>query len=550
MLKKPPSGWCFDAGTGLNVNRVGEALDKLDRKNVVRRIWEKDYTVWKPEPAEITNRLGWLTVAETMKERIPALRSFAQEIRSAGYRHVVVLGMGGSSLGAEVFRQTFGISGGYPELVVLDSTVPERIRFVSEAIDPSNTLFIVSSKSGTTTEPLALYSYFRNLVESCMSISKAGENFIAITDAGTPLESIAASEGFRHVFINPADIGGRYSVLSYFGLVPAVLTGVDIEELLARAEIMRKACEPGTSAGDNPGAWLGASLGTLALQGKDKLTFITSPSVAGFGLWAEQLIAESIGKDGRGIIPVAGEPVVGMEHYGEDRLFVYLRLYGDDNSAADAAIRNIKTAGKPVITLEMRDKYDLGAEFFRWEFATAVAGAILGIQPFNQPDVKRAKDATEEALRQYLDSGYLPDVAAAGNMKILLSKARKGAYLAVMAYLGQSPRIDMTFVALRRRILERCGIATTLGYGPRYLHSTGQLHKGGPRMGLFLQITGDHEYDIAVPGKNYTFGVVADAQALGDLRALLALKRKVIKVHLKGDKAEGISRLIDELSEG
>jgi len=526
---------------------VEDALADISRRNVVGRVWRKNHTVWKPDPTGITNRLDWLTITDLMHEQIPALQSFAQEVRDAGFRHVVLLGMGGSSLGSEVLRQTFGSAAECPELIVLDSVIPASVQAVTDTIDPAHTLFLVSSKSGTTTEPISLFQYFRSLVESAVGKEKTGQNFVAITDPGTPLAKLAEEKRFRHIFLNPPDIGGRYSVLSYFGLVPAVLIGVDITMLLDRADSMRKRCAAPVPASENPGAWLGACMGTLALRGRDKLTLITSPSISSFGLWVEQLIAESTGKDGKGIIPIVGEPLVNPAHYGDDRMFIYLRLDEDDNSIIDAALQRIKSAGQPVVTLELRDRYDLGTEFFRWEFATAVAGAILGINPFDQPNVQEAKDATERLLQEYTTSGRLPWVEADVSFADLLAEARKGKYLAIMAYVRQTPELDKVLVDFRRKVVERYGIATTLGYGPRFLHSTGQLHKGGPNTGLFLQITADHEKDLPIPGKPYTFGVVADAQALGDLQALQSSARRVARVHFSRVDAVALSRLVSEV---
>lgn len=534
---------------GTYLGDVEATLADLGRRDVVARIWRKDHTVWESEPTEITNRLGWLTVSDLMSAQGAVLRSFAQEVREAGFNHVVLLGMGGSSLGPEVLRQTFGTTSGYPELIVLDSTVPAWIQSVKEAIDPAHTLFLISSKSGSTTEPLSLFQYFKDLVETSLGKENDGQNFVAVTDAGTPLAKLAEDEKFRRIFLNPSDIGGRYSVLSYFGLVPAVLTGVDIITLLDRSDCMREACASCVPAHDNPGVWLGTYMGTLALKGRDKLTLITSPAISSFGLWVEQLIAESTGKEGKGIIPIVGEPLIEPARYGDDRLFVCLRLGGDDNSAVDKAIERIRSSAQPVLVLEMRDRYDLGAEFYRWEFATAIAGAILGIHPFNQPNVQQAKDATERVLQEYTTSGRLPEVETADSLVNLLTEARKGRYLAIMAYVHQTPGVDKALAELRRKVVYRYGITTTLGYGPRFLHSTGQLHKGGPATGLFLQITADHEKDLPIPGKPYTFGVMADAQALGDLQALQLLGWPVIRVHLgRGDEAD-ILKLVSELKQ-
>ena len=527
---------------------VEDALADLSRRDIVERMWRKDHTVWKPAPAEIINRLGWLVVPELMNEQIPALQSFAQEILNDGFRHVVLLGMGGSSLGPEVLRQTFGSAAGYLELIVLDSTIPARVQAVTEVVDPAHTLFLVSSKSGTTTEPLSLFHYFKNLVEPTVEKNKIGQNLVAVTDSGTPLAKLAEEIGFRHVFLNPPDIGGRYSVLSYFGLVPAALIGVDITVLLNRADSMRKRCAATVSISENPGAWLGACIGTLALRGRDKLTLVTSPSISSFGLWVEQLIAESTGKDRKGIIPIVGEPLVAPVHYGNDRLFICVRLDDDDNSTIDAALEIIKSSGQPVVTIELQGHYDLGGEFFRWEFATAVAGAILGINPFDQPDVQAAKDATEHLLQEYTASGHLPQAETTNSLADLLAGAGKGKYLAITAYIRQTSKVDKVLADFRQKVAEQHGMATTLGYGPRFLHSTGQLHKGGPDSGLFLQLTADHDKDILIPGKPYTFGVVADAQALGDLQALQSSGRCVTRVHFNRIDTAAISKLLSEVA--
>ena len=523
------------------------ALDDLDRRDLVGRIWRKDHTVWKPDPEEICDRLGWLTVTDIMGEQVSDLEAFADEVRSARFQHVVLLGMGGSSLGPAVLRQTFDSADGYPELIVLDSTVPAWVQAVTEAIDPARTLFLVSSKSGTTIEPNSLYKHFRGLAAQVIAEKNLGQSFVAITDPGTPLERLARGQAFRRVFINPSDLGGRYSVLSYFGLVPAALMGINLAELLDRADSMRKGCASSVSAHDNPGARLGAVMGSLALSGRDKLTLVTSPSIEGFALWAEQLISESTGKDGKGIVPVAGKPLLAPEHYGDDRLFVYLRLESDPNADTDAAVDGIESSGQPVVRLGLRDKYDLGAEFYRWEFATAVAGAVLGVHPFDQPNVQQAKDLTARVLHEYHTSGAMPPSVATDSFGDLLSKARPGDYLALMAYVHQTPEMDEALSDLRREVMRRHRIAATLGYGPRFLHSTGQLNKGGPETGLFLQITADHEKDIPISGESYSFGVLADAQAMGDLRALQALGRPVARVSLGNGGPSAIKSLVNEL---
>ena len=524
---------------------VESALRELDSQEVIARIWGGDHLVWDDDPTEISDRLGWLDLPATMRENIPLLESFAAEICGSGYRHVVLLGMGGSSLGPEVLRRTFASKKGYPELLVLDSTLPSWIRAVDKTIDPARTLFLVSSKSGTTIEPNTLYSYYRQRVADAVGESRAGGHFTAVTDPGTALTSLAAEQGFRRVFANPPEIGGRYSVLSCFGLVPAALMGLDLEDLLASADVMRDACRNGEAA-SNPGARLGAIMASLAQEGRDKLTLVTSPGLAGFGLWVEQLLAESLGKNGKGIIPVAGEPPLPDSGYGSDRLVVEMRLEGDRNTAPDVLSHRL-AAEHPTIVLELGSRTDLGAEFYRWEFATAVAGHILGVHPFDQPDVQGAKDMTDLVLEQYLSGGSLPAVAAAESMEDLLAEASRGDYLAILAYLEDTPEISIELDNLRHRVSERYGIPTTAGFGPRYLHSTGQLHKGGPGTGLFLQLTAGHGEEIRIPGRPFSFGVLADAQAAGDLMALQALGRRTIRIHVGNEPAAAIERMASGL---
>jgi len=524
--------------------QVKASLANVSDAAIVTRIWKRDYTVWKPEPREITNRLDWLDIVNTMSRKISLLKSFASDIHNAGFRHVILLGMGGSSLGAAVLGHTFTNSDSYPELIVLDSTLPESIQTTVDSINPDLALFLVSSKSGTTTEPLILYAFFRNLLEKELGKKKAGRHFVAITDDRTPLVKLAEQDKFRHIFLNPPDIGGRYSVLSYFGLVPAALIGIDIAALLDRAEAMRRDCAADIPDYQNAGAWLGVCMGALALRGRDKLTLVTSPSIAAFQLWVEQLIAESTGKDGKGIIPVSNEPMMEPGCYGDDRLFIYLRVVGDENHAADVAVSRLISSGQPAIVLQLKDTYDIGTEFFRWEFATAVAGAILGIQPFDQPDVQKSKDVTARLLEEFSTSGHLPKLETIGSLADLLSHAAKSRYLAVMAYLRQTSETDRALRKLRRKVSETYRIATTLGYGPRFLHSTGQLYKGGKNTGLFFQLTVDHEKGLPVPGKPYSFGTVADAQALGDLQALQAAGRTVVRVNLREIKSSIIEGLL------
>jgi len=509
-------------------------MKEMANTRVVARLWAKDHTLWKPEPTEIANRLGWLGVAEQMREQAGPLRAFAQSVRTAGFRHVVLLGMGGSSLGPEVLRCTFGSAQGSPRLWVLDSTVPGAVREVTQSIHPARTLFILASKSGGTIEVLSLFSHFWNFVARVRG-NTGGAQFIAITDPNTGLASLAHERRFRSTFLNPPDIGGRYSVLSYFGLVPAALLGLDLKTLLARGIEMAEACRSTVLLENNPGACLGAKLGILGRAGRDKVTVITSPRVASFGIWVEQLLAESTGKEYRGLIPIAGEPMSAPAIYGKDRLFVYLRLDGDVNARADRHVKALERAGQPVIGLRLRDRYDLGAEFFLWEFATAVAGYFLGINPFDQPNVQESKENTNRILEEVRAQGRLPHEHGAskdGAFADLLRKAAPGQYLAILAYMKPSHQADAAIQTLRRAILTKHHLPTTAGYGPRYLHSTGQLHKGGPNTGLFLQLIERMTPDMKVPGAAYTFGTLAQAQAVGDFQSLQMHQRAVVAVRL------------------
>ncbi|MCH9010678.1 MAG: glucose-6-phosphate isomerase [Chloroflexi bacterium] len=525
---------------------VRSTIQELRQHDVVSRIWRRDHTVWKSDPTELADRLGWLDVMDFTSGHLPELETFSRQVRESGVRHVVLLGMGGSSLGPEVLRRTLGGAAGYPELIVLDSTVPTWVQSVTDAIDPARTLFLVSSKSGTTVEPGTFYSYFRGLVEQAVGVEGAGERFVAVTDPGSVLEELAHREGFRKSFANPTDIGGRYSVLSYFGMVPAALTGMDVHKLLDSAGDMRLVCGNVGPVAENPGAALGGEMAGHALNGRDKLTLVTSPSLDGFGLWVEQLIAESTGKEGKGIVPIAGEPLLGPEAYGDDRLFVYMRIDDDDNGRTDDAIENIEASGHPVVRLDLKDRYDIGGEFYRWEFATAVAGAVMKINPFDQPNVQQAKDISVRMLEDFASTGEAPELESIGSVDALLANAKPGDYLAIMAYVLQTPELDEALSGLRTRVMRRYKIATTLGYGPRFLHSTGQLHKGGANTGLFLQITSRRDRDLDIPGEEFSFGVLADAQARGDLGALQSSSRRVARVHLDSEDPEALRKLIAE----
>ena len=484
-----------------------------------------------------------------MLGEVDDLTAFADDVRHDGIKHVVLLGMGGSSLGPEVLSQCFGGRDGFPELIVLDSTLPSRIRTVLETIDPARTLFLVSSKSGATIEPNMLYKLFRSLVEDAVGPAEAGKSFVAVTDPGTPLDDLAERDGFRRTFRNPSDIGGRYSVLSYFGLVPAALIGSDLRTLLKRAIAMRSVCGPEVRASANPGAWLGALIGGLARSGRDKLTILTSPSLTPFGPWVEQLAAESLGKNGIGVVPIVGEPPVAPELYGDDRHFVYLKLAGED-SDVDTLAEDLALHRHPVIRYELEDLSELGAEFYRWEFAIATAAAVMGVNPFDQPDVQRAKDLSRHALDRFESDGLAPDLSPCGSPSALVATAKQGDYIAIVAYVEQTAETDRALNRLRSAITSQYRVPTTLGYGPRYLHSTGQLHKGGPDSVAVLMLTAPHASDIEIPGEKYTFGVLADAQAASDLEALKIAGRRAVNVALDGNQAyaaTGIAALAERL---
>lgn len=514
--------------------RVEASRAALSTSRVVERLWAKDYRLWRPEPTEITDRLGWLTVIGEMQEQAASLTSFAKSVRERSMKDVVLLGMGGSSLGPEVLRASFGSSRGYPRLWVLDSTVPGWVRLVTKAIDPAKTLFIVASKSGGTIEVMSLLAHFWELTQK-RSGNHVGEQFIAITDPGTSLEKLAAERQFWRIFTNPSDIGGRYSVLSYFGLVPASLLGIDIGKLLARAAEMAQRCRLQTPIEQNPGADLGNTMAALAQAGRDKVSIMASPAITSFGLWAEQLLAESTGKEGKGLIPVAEEPIAPASAYGQDRFFVYLRLAGDRNQQLDRQTTSLMRQGHPVMTLNLRDSYDLGSEFFRWEYATAVAGHLLGIHPFDQPNVQESKNNTNRVLSQLQATGSLPkqtSTTPAQTATQLKRLCRAGTYVAMLVFATPSAKLERALRSVRKTLISVYHVTTTAGYGPRYLHSTGQLHKGGPSRNIFLQLIERMHPDVPIPGKALTFGTLAQAQAAGDFEALRAHHRDVLVISL------------------
>lgn len=502
--------------------KVAQRLDQLDAQNIVKRIWARDPFVWVKDTntPEIRDRLGWLTVGETMAAQADQLMAFADEVRKK-FDRVVLCGMGGSSLAPEVFWRTFGQKKGFPSLFVLDTTDPRTVGQAEKESDLDTSLFIVASKSGTTQEPDSFFRYFWE------KTGGRGEQFIAITDPGTALVDLANKNRFLKGFANPPEIGGRYSALSYFGLVPAALIGVDVEKLLHRAHRTAEACSQFVPAFQNPAAWLGTIMGEAALGGRDKVTFVLSPTISTFGLWAEQLIAESTGKNQTGILPVADEPIGAPEVYGADRVFVYIALANEVSDQVEAKLNALSQAGHPVVRLVLEDAYDLGGEFFRWEMATAVAGHVLGIHPFDQPNVAESKANTKKVLEQ---KGKPSPAASAAEIESFLAGVKPGDYLAIMAYLPYSSDNDRRLNAIRKKLRDRLKVATTLGYGPRFLHSTGQLHKGGRPVGHFLQITKAVERDLPIPGDPFTFGELESAQAEGDLLALRKRGRPAIRV--------------------
>ncbi len=542
---------------GRSAATVARAAAAMTRAEFGQRLWQKDSTLWKPNDpahqAEIKIRMGWLDLPEQMAAHVAHLTTFAGEVRRAGFTHALLLGMGGSSLAPEVMRITFGVAKGYLDLAVLDSTDPAAVLAADARSDPARTLYIVASKSGGTAEINAFNAYFWSKLTELKG-RRAGENFIAITDPGTALEAMAKERGFRRIFVNPPEIGGRYSALSLFGLVPAALMGIDVAKLLGRAQRMAAACGPNVPVTRNPGLHLGAILGALAKSKRDKVTVFTSPKVSTFGYWVEQLIAESTGKDGVGILPVEGEAAAKPRAYGLDRLFVHVKLGKD--AANERALKLVARAGQPVVTITLDDVYDLGAEFLRWEIATAAASWVLAIDPFDQPNVQEAKDKTKALLAALSATGQLPAAEevrvgvddVAGALRRHLKSVRGNDYVAVMAYLHATPKREKLLRDLQSTLRDKTRAATTIGYGPRFLHSTGQLHKGGGNSGVFIQFVCDDAADAAVPGLPYSFSGLKNAQALGDLQALLARKRRVLRINLGVNVERNLRAVLDVLN--
>ncbi|OGX83668.1 bifunctional transaldolase/phosoglucose isomerase [Hymenobacter glacialis] len=547
---------------------VDNKILELNDQNFTQGFWDKKANLWVQDEAgqqSIRSFMGWLRVAETMVGRVPEIEQFVHEVKAAGFKHVVVMGMGGSTMAPIVFKAAFEQGENGLPMSVLDTTDPGTVRQIEASVPLAETLFIVASKSGTTAEPLAFGDYFYAKLKELKG-DKAGENFVAITDPGSKFVTSATAQGYRRIFLNFSEVGGRFSALSYFGLVPAALYGLPIGELLERAIRMMRACGAYGDAKPNPGLELGAALGVLAQLGRDKLTLLVPEKLSDLGLWLEQLIAESTGKEGKGILPVAGEPLAEVGHYGQDRVFVYVGYKGQADEANLTKLKALEQAGHPTISILMDDALDLGQEFYRWEMATAVASAVLGINPFDQPNVQAAKTATDGLMKVVEEQGSLPEKSqpvasqdgvayysavqgesAAQVLKAFFDQARPGDFLCLQAYLTETPAVSASLQELRARVQAKYHIATTSGYGPRFLHSTGQYHKGGPDTGLFVQFTDDNPQDLALPGRSYTFGTFKNAQALGDLEALHSYHRRTLRVHLGADAEKGLKAMLAAL---
>ena len=548
---------------------VEATLNDWHATGKVQELWVRDPSLWTNSGED--KWLGWLDIVAEQQRNVRRFTNFAAEVKDAKFSHVLLLGMGGSSLCPEVMRESFGKVDGFPELHVLDSTDPARIKSIEASIDLGNTLFIVSSKSGTTLEPNIFKQYFFERARQIIGDDEVGNRFIAITDPGSKLRQVAEADHFRKIFLGVPGIGGRYSALSDFGMAPAAAIGIDIVKFLNETSRMIAACGPEAGALDSPGIILGAILGVAHNQGRNKVTIIASPGIYDLGAWLEQLLAESTGKNGRGLIPIDRESLAKPEGYGEDRLFAYLRLDPAPDVVQDAAIADLVRAGQPVVTISVADVYSLGQEFFGWEIATAVAGAIIGINPFDQPDVEASKIATRKLTEEYERNGSLPaetpifeaegvklfaddqnagalnqavsDRSLAGYLKAHLDRLRKGDYFALLSYIEMSQAHEDALESTRHDVRDHKRVATCLGFGPRFLHSTGQAYKGGPNTGVFLQITCDDATDLPVPGQKYTFGIVKAAQARGDFQVLAERGRRALRVHLSADVDAGLAEL-------
>ena len=544
---------------------VATSIEDWKKNNKVARLWQKDASLWSG--TDESNWLGWLTITEEQLGQIDALKQIAGDVKKARFKYALLLGMGGSSLCPEVLQMTFGKIKGFPELHVLDSTDPAQIKAIEAKVDLKSTICIVSSKSGSTLEPNIYKQYFFEQVKAKVGEKEAGNRFIAITDPGSKMQQVAEADKFRRIFFGVPSIGGRYSAISNFGMVPAAVMGLDVAKFLKNTEKMVQACGASSAADSNPGVVLGNILGVAANHGRDKITIITSPGISDLGAWLEQLIAESTGKIGKGIIPVDRERLAKPAIYGRDRVFAYLRLASKPNKAQDAAVAALEKAGHPVVRITLPNVYALGQEFFRWEIATAVAGSIIGINAFNQPDVEASKIETKKLTSQYEATGSLPpevpffegsgiklfadekNVAAVHGpnlsdvLKAHILRLREGDYFAVLAYITMNPANEKVLQSIRHAVRDKKKVATVLGFGPRFLHSTGQAYKGGPNSGVFLQITCDDAKDLPVPGQNYTFGVVKAAQARGDFAVLAERGRRALRVHFGKNLKSGLAAL-------
>lgn len=550
-----------------NKKSVDDIIEKLNNENIINRIWAKDYTVWSNDPTEISNRLGWLDSVESTGKSLNEILSFVDEVRNAGYTQALLMGMGGSSLAPEVFRLTFGVKEGYLDLAVLDSTHPEVVMKYAKKFNPETTLYIVSTKSGGTVETFSFMKFFYNYVLHILGKEEAGKHFVAITDLGSGLQKVAVELNFRKIFLNDPNIGGRFSALSLFGMVPAALIGVDVEKFLSITKDEALNCKKfDNEVSENTAAVAGAIIGALGKKKIDKLTYIISPQFSYIGAWIEQLIAESTGKIGKGILPVDLESIEAPEFYSNDRLFVYLKL--KDDATYDDKVINLKSKGFPVLELELEDKLDLGKQFFLWEFATAVTGWVMQIQPYDQPNVEQAKIVARRMMKEYEEKGKLPELTSVieengievfGDVKItsidevltvFLSDCKGGKnYVSIQAYLTPNSETTKSLQKLRTSIQKKYKVATTIGFGPRFLHSTGQLHKGDGGNGYFIQFISNIEEDLPIPenpgedSTSITFGILIKAQSLGDRQALIDNKRKVITIDLGAEPILALQKL-------
>ena len=534
---------------GPYLSLISTAFEKSARNSVIEKIWDKDPLLWKSDPshhAEIVNRLGWLTLPSAMKKALPDITAFAESVQKEGFAHIALLGMGGSSLAPEVVQTVFGPKPGFPTLVVLDSTDPEQVAAIEKSIDLNKTLFIVSSKSGGTIELVSFFKYFYAKLKAIKG-EAAGSHFIAITDPGSPLEGEAKKYGFRKIFLAPPDVGGRFSALTVFGLVPAALIGVNLKRVLSAAADMMKACGREEALIDDPAAALGIGMGALALEGRDKLTLLTSKSLESFGDWAEQLVAESTGKEGKGIVPVVRESLGEAADYGKDRFFVALLREAEKNTEIEKRLTELQKAGHPTLVLKLRDIHDLGAEFYRWEMATAMACAILGVNPFDQPDVQSAKTQTGAILKGAASGQTIAVKKSELTGEAFWKSLKKNDYVGILSFLPYRAELRKRLEEFQAEVRERTLAPVTLGFGPRYLHSTGQLHKGGANNGLFIIVSAPHVHDLPVPGEAYTFQTLELAQAMGDLEALTGKGRRLVHVRLPELSARALDKALTEL---